>query len=148
MDEQRRAAAGGEVGANGEWYRGGAFIATTDHPKSAPLQAERPDPAWVADQRERAAKIREWVCARRARFAELIDRLTVNPGDVSDDRWQWMLENGHAGFLPSLGRDLSICGSLSRRQAEFVARFVFGRRSAKNDAAWSELVDSLSQQCE
>jgi len=31
---QRRAKAGGEFGANGEWYEGGKFIATTDHPKS------------------------------------------------------------------------------------------------------------------
>lgn len=30
---QNRAAAGGEVGPNGEWYPGGAFIATTDMPK-------------------------------------------------------------------------------------------------------------------
>ena len=28
-----RAAKGGQVGANGEWYEGGKFIATTDHPK-------------------------------------------------------------------------------------------------------------------
>jgi hypothetical protein len=31
---QRRAKAGGEFGANGEWYEGGKFIANTDHPKS------------------------------------------------------------------------------------------------------------------
>lgn len=30
---QKRAAAGGEHGANGEWYEGGKFIATTDHEK-------------------------------------------------------------------------------------------------------------------
>lgn len=28
-----RAAKGGQFGANGEWYSGGKFIATTDHPK-------------------------------------------------------------------------------------------------------------------
>jgi hypothetical protein len=31
---RRRAKKGGEVGANGEFYEGGKFIATTDHPKS------------------------------------------------------------------------------------------------------------------
>lgn len=31
---QQRAKAGGEVGPNGEWYKGGAFIATTDLPKA------------------------------------------------------------------------------------------------------------------
>jgi len=30
---QKRAAAGGEIGPNGEWYPGGAFIATTEMPK-------------------------------------------------------------------------------------------------------------------
>ena len=30
---QRRAKQGGELGANGEWYEGGKFIATTDHAK-------------------------------------------------------------------------------------------------------------------
>ena len=28
-----RAPKGGALGANGEWYEGGKFIATTDHPK-------------------------------------------------------------------------------------------------------------------
>lgn len=31
--KQKRAAAGGEIGPNGEFYKGGAFIATTDMPK-------------------------------------------------------------------------------------------------------------------
>ena len=31
--KQKRAKAGGEHGANGEWYEGGKFIATTDHAK-------------------------------------------------------------------------------------------------------------------
>lgn len=30
---QQRAKAGGEIGANGEFYEGGKFIATTDHAK-------------------------------------------------------------------------------------------------------------------
>jgi len=33
MTNQRRAKAGGEIGANGEHYKGGAFIANTDAPK-------------------------------------------------------------------------------------------------------------------
>ena len=35
MTTQRRAKAGGEEGANGDWYEGGKFIATTDHEKRA-----------------------------------------------------------------------------------------------------------------
>lgn len=30
---QKRAKIGGEIGANGEWYDGGKFIATTERPK-------------------------------------------------------------------------------------------------------------------
>lgn len=37
---QARARAGGEVGANGEWYEGGKFIATRDNAKRA-AQARR-----------------------------------------------------------------------------------------------------------
>lgn len=33
MTKQARAKAGGERGANGDWYEGGKFIATTDHAK-------------------------------------------------------------------------------------------------------------------
>ena len=39
-DGQRRAKAGGEFGANGEWYEGGKFIATTDHVKLPPVKWE------------------------------------------------------------------------------------------------------------
>lgn len=33
MKTHSRAKKGGELGANGEWYEGGKFIATTDHAK-------------------------------------------------------------------------------------------------------------------
>ena len=36
MTAQRRAASGGEIGKNGEAYKGGQFIANTDHPKGQP----------------------------------------------------------------------------------------------------------------
>ena len=51
---QRRAAKGGEMGVNGEWYEGGKFIANTERPKRhgsdrptgrqevAPFQWEQP----------------------------------------------------------------------------------------------------------
>lgn len=35
MTTHSRAKKGGEYGANGEWYEGGKFIATTERPKSA-----------------------------------------------------------------------------------------------------------------
>lgn len=38
----RQAKAGGEVGANGEWYKGGQFIATIDRPKGMAGAAAKP----------------------------------------------------------------------------------------------------------
>lgn len=37
----QRAKKGGEIGANGEFYKGGAFIATTDHPKGQPIKRSK-----------------------------------------------------------------------------------------------------------
>ena len=50
MTTQARAKVGGEIGANGEWYEGGKFIATTDHSKAQPKKAK-----------PRKAEIRPWV---------------------------------------------------------------------------------------
>lgn len=36
MQKQKRAKVGGEAGPNGEFYKGGAFIATTQKPKAKP----------------------------------------------------------------------------------------------------------------
>jgi hypothetical protein len=46
---QKRAQAGGQTGANGEWYEGGKFIATTEHPKgkahkAQPIRKEQYEP--------------------------------------------------------------------------------------------------------
>lgn len=44
METQKRAAKGGEEGANGEWYEGGKFIATTEHVKgSSKAVAAKPE---------------------------------------------------------------------------------------------------------
>jgi GNAT superfamily N-acetyltransferase len=40
-DSQKRAKPGGELGPNGEWYPGGAFIATTELPKMERAKVER-----------------------------------------------------------------------------------------------------------
>jgi hypothetical protein len=40
-DQQKRAKKGGEYGPNGEWYKGGAWIATTDMPKKQRQKLER-----------------------------------------------------------------------------------------------------------
>lgn len=44
MSTQKRAAKGGEEGANGEWYEGGKFIATTEHAKgTAAAKSAKPE---------------------------------------------------------------------------------------------------------
>jgi hypothetical protein len=63
---QKRAAAGGEIGPNGEWYPGGAFIATTQMPKK------------VREKIMRAASGREQVEVGfgKDKFAD------INPGEI------------------------------------------------------------------
>lgn len=41
-ETRKRAKTGGEIGPNGESYKGGAFIATTDKPKGSPQKKEKP----------------------------------------------------------------------------------------------------------
>ena len=41
MINQRRAPKGGAVGVNGEFYKGGAFIAMTERPKGKPQRKQR-----------------------------------------------------------------------------------------------------------
>ena len=41
MIDQPRAPKGGVTGPNGEFYKGGAFIATTDRPKGKKSQCQR-----------------------------------------------------------------------------------------------------------
>ncbi len=149
---QRRAVAGGEFGANGEWYDGGKFIATQENTiKCAPMVRPEPTAAELAERAARAeqdritvARLQMWLAARRERFADLITRLTANPGH--DPKW-WaeLLQNNQAGFYPSLGKQLQSGGSLTPRQSEFVAKFVFGRANRKNEQAWDALVADLSE---
>jgi hypothetical protein len=146
---QRRAKAGGEYGANGDWYEGGKFIATEeDTIKRAPMRHEvTPEEAArraARDEENRitAARVQAWLTERRARFADVIARLTANPGH--DPKW-WaeLLANGQAGFHASLGVQLRDGGSLSARQAEYVAKAIFGRCNRKNAEAWDALVSGL-----
>lgn len=153
MDEttQRRAKVGGEYGANGEWYEGGKFIATHENTiKVAPMRHEvSPEEAarrLARDEANRitAARLQVWLAARRERFADLIARLTANPGH--DPKW-WaeLLQNNQAGFYASLGTQLQSGGSLTHRQSEHVAKFVFGRANRKNEQAWDALVADISE---
>lgn len=41
MTDKTRAKKGGEIGANGEFYKGGTFIAKTDRPKGQPVRHKK-----------------------------------------------------------------------------------------------------------
>ena len=135
-DGQKRARKGGEVGANGEWYEGGKFIATTDSAKSAPVRFELSS-AQVQAAAERAAaesRLQAWLSARRETLADAIAALLAHGSP--DDLYE--------GFYPSLGRQLRDCGSLTRRQAVYAVKGVFGRETKKNTEQWWALVDLIT----
>lgn len=49
--EQRRAKAGGEIGANGEFYEGGKFIATKEDRIKRSPEPRKPSRGWEIDNR-------------------------------------------------------------------------------------------------
>lgn len=142
-DTQRRAQKGGEFGANGEWYEGGKFIATSENTiKSAPAErrAYTPDPA----QEARAAAINAWLAQRQAELAPIVAQLTSKPDGIDEAVWQQRVIDHAAGFLPSLGRTLHVQGSLSAKQAEFVAKAILGRCTRRNAAEFDALLEKLT----
>ncbi len=135
-DVQRRAKVGGEIGANGEFYEGGKFIATKDNPKSAPVKFEA-SPEQLAYREEcdrRRVAVAAWLAARQAELKPVIDQLRAMQPAGS------FFEDFHAG----LGRQLFESGSLSRKQALFAAKAVLGRRTNKNDEAHEALIAQLT----
>lgn len=147
-DGQKRAKIGGEFGPNGEWYKGGAFIATTDAPKSAKPEPRPEDPE-AAERRAaaaaQAARIAEWLEGRRTSLNGIIATLTANPG-IDEAIWQQKVVDHAAGFLPSLGRTLWVQGNLSARQAEAVAKAILGRQTKKNAEEWDRMIENLTAQ--
>ena len=153
-DGQRRAAAGGELGANGEWYEGGKFIATKDRTKSDGSKREysaEETAAYLARKAERAdfdARHGAWLAARRAEFGNMIELMTTGQNFNHDASvWKQLVENYAAGFIPSLGWTLHQTGTLSNNQAEYACKFIFNRRNKKNadkfDALWESLTSSF-----
>lgn len=135
--EQKRAAVGGELGANGEWYEGGKFIATKDNPKSSPVHFE-PSASQLqaqADREAAEARLQAWLASRRAVLAAPIAALLAHgtPTDVFEH------------FYCSLGRQLSESGSLTARQALFAAKGIFGRQNKKNAEQWDATIELMVQ---
>lgn len=135
--DQKRAAVGGELGANGEWYEGGKFIATKDNPKSSPVRFElsAAEMQAKADREAAEARLQEWLASRRAALAPAISALLAygQPNDVFEN------------FHHSLGRQLSECGSLTRKQAAYAVKGVLGRQTKRNAEEWDALFESMVQ---
>lgn len=127
---QRRAAAGGEFGANGEWYEGGKFIATkADTIKQAPMRHEV-SAEELARRAQRAAeqaatvkRLNEWLAARAEKFASVLVILEA----PLLDQWGKVVPMPET-FAQSLGRQLRASGSVSRKQAQCIAKII-GRRN-------------------
>lgn len=153
---QRRAKAGGEYGANGDWYEGGKFIATKDSTvKSAPVARRELTPEEMAEQaarkaREDAEQARHqaWIAPRLERFASLVARLTARPwnSQFTEQEWPEFVKLGHGGFLANMGLELARFGRLSPRQALPVVEIVHGRRTKKNAETFDALLADLTEE--
>lgn len=135
--DQKRAAVGGELGANGEWYEGGKFIATKENPKSSPVRFELSvaEMQAKADREAAEARLQGWLASRRLALASAISALLAH-GDAND-----VFENFHH----SLGRQLSESGSLTRKQASYAVKGVLGRQTKKNADEWDALFELMVQ---
>jgi hypothetical protein len=128
--EQRRAGKGGEFGANGEWYKGGAFIATKDNPKSE-AQECKPASEWSNEWAEQQAVVAAWSAPRLERFGALLAALDAQL---------------RGSFMHDMGYLLRAQARLTERQAECVVKFWLGRRVKANAAQWDALLDDLCQE--
>lgn len=138
--DQRRAKAGGEYGANGEWYEGGKFIATKeDTIKVAPMRYEiTPEELALreAAQAEHAAtmaRFNAWLAARAEQFKDLLSVLESEPRGTFETFWQ------------SLARQIRTSGSLSPKQARYAVKAMFSRPNKANREAYWTLTESLTE---
>ena len=146
--DQRRAKAGGEYGANGEWYEGGKFIATQeDTIKSAPMRHEiTPEElarraAAQAEQSAAVARLNAWLSARAEQFASVLAILEACPSD----QWGSPISFPES-FHQSLGRQLRASSSVSPKQAQFIAKAVYGRQNKRNAEQYDALLSSLVEE--
>lgn len=148
-NEQRRAKAGGEVGANGEWYAGGKFIAThEDTIKAAPMRHEASAEekarwaAWKAEAEAATARRNAWIAARCEQFRDILNALEAS----GTDQWGHALPAASGSFFQSLAQQLRANGSLSRKQADHAVKATLGRRNKKNAQAWDAAVAALVEE--
>lgn len=155
-DGQKRAPKGGAIGANGEWYEGGKFIATKDNHKSSPVRFQprtlTAEEQAISDEIERRSALRQaWISERRSALAGYINKLIdlANPwifcGEtITAEKWREMVAAGAGGFYVSLAKELEITGFMSERQAFYAAKGLLGRRTRRNEAEFDALVETFA----
>ena len=104
QEGQKRARPGGEVGANGEFYEGGKFIATTDHAKGKKRAGKGSGRVEVENY--------TWVPSRDG-FRPLYGRLA---GIEVRDR-----ATGRFSFNEGLRGDDATAGAITQRRADIAA---------------------------
>ena len=106
---KKQAKAGGERGANGEWYEGGQFICTV--------------PDYVGRRKQERRQMREvpeWVKERDARERRLIAWL--NERGEKLESLKELLASSDSRFFQSMASEIRCFARLSPKQAAIVAK--------------------------
>jgi hypothetical protein len=137
---QRRARAGGEYGANGEWYEGGKFIATRESTiRTTKMRHELTPDELVRHEAEKAnraatvERLNAWLSARAEQFKDLLAVLESEPRGTGETFWQ------------SLARQIRDSGSLSPKQSRHAVKAMFGRETKANSEAYWTMFEALQQ---
>lgn len=137
-----RAKRGGAIGVNGEFYKGGQFIANSENTTKGGSQRWEARPKSEADLARDAeiaalvARREAWLSGRVERFADLLKVLESEPQGVFETFWQ------------SLARQIRQCGTLSPKQADYAVRALYGRCKKANQDAWWDLREALTERSE
>ena len=106
---KKQAKAGGERGANGEWYEGGQFICTVPDYVGRRKQERRQMrevPEWEKQQDARERRIIAWLNERAAKLENLKEELS----------------RSESRFFQDMAREISAYCRLSPKQAAVVAK--------------------------
>lgn len=94
-----------------------------------------------AEQVAAVARLNAWLAARAEQFASVLAVLEARMTDM----WGNPVATPET-FHQSLGRQLRASGSLSPKQAQFVAKAVYGRQSRRNAEQYDALLAALVEE--
>jgi hypothetical protein len=106
---KKQAKAGGERGANGEWYEGGQFICTVPDYVGRRKQERRQMrevPEWVRQRDARELRVIAWLRDRTTKLENLKEELAIS----------------NSQFFQNMAREISAYCRLSPKQAAIVAK--------------------------